>query len=205
MKKFLDETIRTYNRIAVRYSAAHFHSSFWMRELLEFRKKIGGTEVLEIGCGAGRDASVFVQWGYRYIGIDASQGMLRVARGRVPRGKFKLMSFYELKLPRHSFDGFWAAATLLHIPKYRVRKVLRSLRRLLRPGGIGFISVKKRTGIDHGWITEDKGVKRYFSFYAPHELESLLTRAGYEVIGFHKKIEQDSQRTCWLCYLVRAR
>lgn len=205
MKKLLDETIQTYDRIAARYSAAHFHSSFWMRELLAFHKNIGGGQVLEVGCGAGRDASVFVRWGYHYIGIDASRGMLRVARDRVPRGKFKLMSFYELFFPHHSFDGFWAAATLLHIPKHRVRKVLRSLRRLLRPGGIGFISVKERTKVDHGWIAEGKGVRRYFSFYTLHEFKNLLTETGYEIVGFHKKVEQDSRRTCWLCYLVRAR
>ena len=49
--------------------------------------------VIDIGCGAGRDAAVFVERGYDYIGVDLSEGMLKVAAERAPTGTFRQMDF----------------------------------------------------------------------------------------------------------------
>lgn len=205
MKTRPDRTIKTYDRIAPQFSAAHFQPDFWLPEFKMFQKRIRGKRVVDIGCGAGRDAVLFVKARFDYVGIDASRGMLAVARKRVPSGKFLLMNFYDLKFPPRSFDGFWAAASLLHIPKRRLGKVLRTLKNILKPNGVGFISVKEKLLMEEGFIREEKsgGIERYFAFYAQAEFADALRRNGLHVVKSYCRRENDPNRTNWLCYFVK--
>ena len=66
------------------------------------------------------------------------------------------MDFYKLNFPSGSFDGFWASASLLHIPKNKIHQVLSDIKNIIKPNGIGFISLKQKTHLGAGLITEDK-------------------------------------------------
>lgn len=110
------KTAETYDKIASGYSAGHF-AHFWIEEFAFYKSIIDGKKVIDLGCGAGRDAAVFVENGFDYTGIDASEGMLKVASERVPKGKFQKMDFSKTIFQNGEFDGFWAAASPLHILK----------------------------------------------------------------------------------------
>src|SRR3989339_412761 len=139
MKTDKEKTIDTYNKIAPKYSKGHF-VHFWTDEFEIYKSLIKGNKVLDLGCGAGRDAAVFVENGFDYTGIDASEGMLKVASERVPKGKFQKMDFSKTIFQDGEFDGFWAATSFLHIPKRDVARVLQEAKRIIKNGGAGFIS-----------------------------------------------------------------
>ncbi|OHA86338.1 MAG: hypothetical protein A3A90_00075 [Candidatus Zambryskibacteria bacterium RIFCSPLOWO2_01_FULL_35_19] len=204
MKTDKEKTIDTYNKIAPKYSKGHF-VHFWTDEFEIYKSLIKGNKVLDIGCGAGRDASVFVENGFDYTGIDASEGMLNVASERVPTGKFQVMDFYKLNFPDNTFDGFWAAASFLHVPKKDVRKVISEAKRIIRPHAIGFISIKEKTDKDEQLIEENKygGIARYFAFYNQEEFKKILKDNGLEVIKMTSRVEDDEIKTKWLCYFVK--
>lgn len=199
-----EETIKTYDKIAQDYSEGHFEH-FWVDEFDYFKDIIPGKKVVDIGCGAGRDAAVFVENDFDYTGIDASEGMLKVASDRVKDGKFIKMDFYNLKLLPESFDGFWAAASILHIPKEKTKGVLNSLKDILKPGGVGFISIKEKTGMDEGMIDQNRygGISRYFAFYTIEEFKKLLEDIGFEVLRTSVKVEDDEEETRWLNFFVK--
>jgi ubiquinone/menaquinone biosynthesis C-methylase UbiE len=197
-------TIDAYNKIAQNFSDTHPNSIYDV-EFEKFRSLIDGTKILEIGCGIGRDAEFFVKNGFNYIGIDASEEMLKIATKRMPSGVFKQMDFYKLEFPDDAFDGFWAAASFLHVPKKDVGKLITEAKRVIRPGGIGFISVKERKGIDEGLIKQNLlgGIKRYFAFYTEWEFKTKLIKNGLEVLEVTKVIENDERKTLWFCYFVK--
>ncbi len=197
-------TTETYDKIASGYSAGHF-AHFWIEEFDFYKSIIHGKKVIDLGCGAGRDATVFVENGFDYTGIDASEGMLKVARGRVPKGRFQTMDFSKTIFHDGEFDGFWAAASFLHIPKKDVPEVLQEAKRITKNGGVGFISVKERNGMDEGMIDENKygGISRYFSFYTQDEFKNLLEQNGFSVVKMSTHIEDDERKTNWLCYFVK--
>ncbi|MEK7200682.1 MAG: methyltransferase domain-containing protein [Patescibacteria group bacterium] len=199
-----EKTIDTYNKIAPKYSKGHF-AHFWIDEFEIYKNLIDGNKVLDIGCGAGRDASVFINNNFDYTGIDASEGMLKVASERVPKGIFKQMDFYSLDFLDGTFDGFWATASFLHIPKEDVGKVINETKRVVKSGGVGFISIKEKTDKDEGLIEEDKygGIARYFAFYNQEEFKKILEDNGLEVIRVTSRIEDDEIKTKWLCYFVK--
>lgn len=198
------KTIDTYDKIARHYSDSHF-DHFWTREFEYFKSICPGKRVIDVGCGAGRDASVFVDNGFDYVGIDASQGMLDVATERVKEAHFLLMSFYELDFPPASFDGFWAAASLLHVPKLRIGEVLENIHNIIKSGGVGFISIKEKREQDEGFIEEDKygGISRYFAFYTNNEFVKLLEQSRFEIVKLDSRTEDDERKTRWLEFFVR--
>ena len=199
-----ERTIETYNKIAQGYSDTHFYH-FWVDEFNYFKEIVPGKKVVDIGCGAGRDAVVFVDNDFDYTGIDASEGMLKVASDRVRGGKFTKMDFYDLTFPENDFDGFWAASSILHIPKNKVEGVLRHLKEILKPGGVGFKSIKEKNEMDEGMIEEGKygGISRYFAFYTTAELNKLLEEVGFKLLKTYTKIEEDERKTKWLCSFIR--
>ncbi|MEK7636799.1 MAG: class I SAM-dependent methyltransferase [Patescibacteria group bacterium] len=105
MDRHTKTTIDTYNAIAKRYAAANNTSSFWKKEFSLFTRCLRGRTVLEIGCGGGRDAALFLKKKYRYLGIDASRGLLKVAKQKNPGGTFRQMDLFRMTSPTGSFDG----------------------------------------------------------------------------------------------------
>ena len=202
---FKEQTKKTYDHIAADYNKANF-KAFWVDEFEKYKSLVPGKKILDIGSGAGRDAAVFIEAGFDYTGVDASQAMLDVAKERAPKGTYKQMDFYHLEFSDNSFDGFWAAASFLHVPKVDLPKLLVEAKRILKTGGIGFISVKETDGMEEGMIEQkrfDTTIARYFAFYENDEFKKYLADAGFEIIGDAKYHEDDERHTVWLGFFVK--
>lgn len=72
------------------------------RELLRIfdRHAIRAGQIVDIGCGTGVLAEIFVAAGYRVLGIDISPSMLKLARRRAPTATFRKGSLLDVPLPR---------------------------------------------------------------------------------------------------------
>ena len=65
------------------------------------RRRTGFTPlVVEVGCGSGVLARALVDKGYRVLGIDVSPHMIRLARARAPRARFRIASLVDAAIPR---------------------------------------------------------------------------------------------------------
>ena len=149
-------------------------------------------KVLEIGSGAGKDAQALIQMGYEYTGTDASKGLIDLAQQRNPGAKFENKSVFDLDYPDNTFDGFWTAATLLHIPKSRIDEALGTIRRVVKPGGVGFISLKQGEG-----EKEDPNTGRWFSYYSRDEFADILEGNSFRVENFEVRA---GQKDTWLVF-----
>lgn len=99
-----------------------------------------GGRILDIGCGAGREALGLARAGYQVVGVDLSPAMVDAARDAAMRAglaiDFRVQSLTELDEPPGTYDGAYIAAALHHVPG-RTRRVgaLRRVRRALVPAG----------------------------------------------------------------------
>jgi SAM-dependent methyltransferase len=96
-------------------------------------------QVLEIGCGHGRDAKEIMTRTPYYTGIDISGKMIDKAKNRVPEGNFEVAdaTSYDFK---GQYDIVFAFAPFRHLKLDEVTTVIKKVYDVLRPGGIFYIS-----------------------------------------------------------------
>lgn len=203
MAKLTDDEITTrnsYNKTAKNWSSNHWTENFWRENLGIFHKFLPSGKLLEIGCGAGRDAQDLINLGYDYLGTDISVGLLAEARKNNPDGVFKKVSLYNLDF-KEPFDGFWCAAVLIHVPKDRISEALLSINRNMKTGATGFITVKEGEGERLEQREELGNAKFLFAHWQNIEFKNTLEKNGYKVLN--EGYMPMSKRTKWLTYHVQ--
>jgi len=129
--------------------------------------------ILDFGCGPGRDMATLRRLGHRPVGLDGSERFVRMAREHSGCEVWH-QDFLAMRLPAGRFDGVFANASLFHVPRAELPRVLRELRDALKPRGVLFSS-NPRGRDEEGWISGRYGVW--------HELDSwrrYVTAAGFE-------------------------
>jgi ubiquinone/menaquinone biosynthesis C-methylase UbiE len=101
-----------------------------IREILD---QLPPGTALDAACGTGRHAEYLAGLGHQVIGVDASPGMLAVARAKIPGGEFLAGDLHQLPVPDRHVDLVVCALALAHICD--LCPVLAEFVRVLRPGG----------------------------------------------------------------------
>lgn len=201
MKKLTVEeeiTKQTYQKIASRWAKSHSNPKFWYKEMEAFRRTLPKGKILDVGAGSGRDAKGLIELGYDYIGIDISDALLKEARKTNPGVDFREASLYDLEFSE-LFDGFWCAAVLLHIPRDRMKDALRSIKKCLKPGAVGFIAIKEGKG--ERMLDRSEDDQRYFAYWDNDEFKNLLKKCEFTICVEGKKHTKDEPD--WLTYIVK--
>jgi SAM-dependent methyltransferase len=134
-----------------------------------------GGQILDAGCGVGRDARAFAERGYKVMAFDASAEMVRLARERVGSlADIRHMRFEDVPW-RGEFDGVWACASLLHVPPAAFPGVASRLADALRPSGAWYMSFKLGRG-------ERVAGGRLFVDHTAESLRTVLTGAPVELV-----------------------
>lgn len=178
-------TLNSYDIHALEYATnvEHLHHK---EEIQRFLQEIPSQKanVIDIGCGSGRDVKIFSDLGADAIGIDFSSKMIEIARETAPSSSFYVMDIESLSFRRETFDGAWANCSLLHISKQNMPATLKKIYDILKPRGIFYVSVKQ-DDIDELFSPDARyeGAEKYWSFYKKDELIHLLNNAGFDIIN----------------------
>jgi SAM-dependent methyltransferase len=92
-----------------------------------------GTRLLDVGCGTGELCAQAAERGAAVSGIDAAEGMLAIARRRVPDGDLRVGPMEMLPWPDGAFDVVTAFNALQFAADFGV--ALRESARVTRVGG----------------------------------------------------------------------
>jgi SAM-dependent methyltransferase len=129
-----------------------------------------GAAILELGCGAGADSVEMLARGYDVCPTDGSPEMASEASRRLGRPVETLL-FHDLD-EVEAYDGVWANACLLHVPRPELAQVLARIWRALKPAGHFYASFK--AGESDG---RDK-LNRYYNYPSPDWLRANYADAG---------------------------
>jgi len=128
--------------------------------------------ILDFGCGPGRDLSAFRALGHDPIGLEGSSPLAAMAREHSGCEVWE-QDFVALNLPSRRFHGIFANASLFHVPRQELPRVLRELHAALKPDGVLFSS-NPRGNNEAGWNGE-----RYGAFYSLETWRALLEAAAF--------------------------
>lgn len=139
--------------------------------------------VVEIGCGDGRDAAEIVTRAAWYEGFDPSEGLLDIARKKVPDASFVKADALSYTYPPN-LDVVFAFASLLHVNKDDLTHVCQKVAKALRQGGIFYISLKERSEYAEE-IKADQYGERMFYYYTADLVKELAGDAFQAVHEEH--------------------
>ena len=153
-------------------------------------------DILDFGCGPGRDLATFKSLGHKPVGLDGSSEFCQMAEDFSTCQTLN-QSFLSLDLNAYSFDGIFANASVFHIPSQELSGVLSTLHNSLRSGGILFTSNPR--GNSEGW----NGV-RYGHYMELETSQLYLERAGFEIIHHYYRPEGlPKEQQPWLALVSR--
>ena len=153
-------------------------------------------DILDLGCGPGRDLCTFKDLGHRPIGLDGSKRFCQMAH-QLSDCPVLHQQFLSLALKEGSFDGIFANASLFHIPSSELPRVLGQLHRALRPDGILFSSNPR--GNSEGW-----NGPRYGHYMELGPTEVFLKKAGFDIMHHYYRPEGlPREQQPWLAIVSR--
>ena len=109
----IDKTLKYYNENAQSFASGTVSVKFTEVQDKFLEKLNPDAYILDFGCGAGRDTKYFLSRGYQ-MELDEKE----------------------------KYDGIWACASILHLPKKQLREVLKNMYAALKSKGWIYTSFK---------------------------------------------------------------
>lgn len=144
-------------------------------------------EILDLGCGSGRDTKYFSGRGYEVTAIDASKEL--AIRASEFTGQKVLVQDMRTIEYEDKFVGIWACASLLHLTESDIATTIAKCLKALKSGGVLYASFKYGTenyskdGREFTCMTEEKFSKLLktipnYAFRTPNYFVSGDVREG---------------------------
>jgi SAM-dependent methyltransferase len=160
-----------------------------------FEKYLSGKKVriMEGGCGIGSWCEWFQERGHDAVGIEYNEEIVNKAKKFKPDVKVELGDVTDLQHPDNSFDAYISLGVVEHFEN-GPQQALKEAHRILKPGGLAFISVPYLTVlrrlISHPvrsvyfLLRKLKNQPNYFweYRYTKNELKRYLEEAGFEIV-----------------------
>jgi SAM-dependent methyltransferase len=198
LKALTASTLEHYNERALEFwQGTRGHDvSQNINALLEHIQGTAPFTILDFGCGPGRDLRAFTDLGHVVVGLEGSDEFALMAREQ----GFQVwkQNFLELELPDSRFDGVFANASLFHVPRQELSRVLLELKATLKPGGVLFSSNP------HGDNSEGWSNGRYGAYHDHDTWRSFMTDAGFlELTHYYRPAGLPRAHQNWLASVWR--
>ncbi len=156
-----------------------------------------GAAILDAGCGSGRDSRKFMIDGFDVRAFDGSEKMVAHCRkfmgDRVVQADF---SQYESDI---QFNGIWACASLLHVPRSELAPTINRLAGFLKNKGVFYMSFKEKE-------TDEEKDGRLFTNFTEAGFRAFARELdGLELLELFRTrdVRPDRQDETWINAIFR--
>ena len=161
----IDKKLKYYNENAQPFASGTVSVKFTEVQDKFLEKLNPDAYILDFGCGAGRDTKYFLSRGYQVDAVDGSEQLCRIA-SEYTGIKVRQKLFQELD-EKEKYDGIWACASILHLPKKQLREVLKNMYAALKSEGWIYTSFK------YGEFTGERN-GRYFTDFTTDTFKDFI-------------------------------
>ena len=167
IKRSMDMTIEYYENNAETFVDGTIDVEFTevQDRFLSYLPEAGS--ILDFGCGSGRDTKYFISQGFSVDAVDGSPKLCKKAKKNTGIN-IRQMMFSDLN-ENGKYNGIWACASILHLPKKELEDVFVKIIMALKPGGYIYSSFKY--GEFEGYRNE-----RYFTDFTTESLNEFLKK-----------------------------
>ena len=167
------DTVEAYNKNSKAFAERH------LKQVPERLYQLAGTffvkdsPTLDMGCGIGRDTEWLNNNGYKVIGADPSDGMIKIAKELHPNLQFDVQGLPLINYNENSFDNVFCCAVLMHIPRPDLVSSVINLLKITKPSGRLIISFRDGNEENDG---------RRFETYHLGQIAQLFESLGGKVL-----------------------
>ena len=187
----------------------------WEKVVVEKYFTNNGNNLLDIGCGTGREAMALAKLGYKVLGIDISEKEIEIAKEEAKKEKleieYKLCNGINLEFDKDYFDYviIWAQ-TLGNIYERKNRlKILAEAKRVLKNNGILCFSTHDYEFVKNTYKKFTKGNRFYpyinskcnWKLFTIEELIGEISKIEMNILfcGKAKELEKDIDTNVLVC------
>ncbi|WP_404326514.1 class I SAM-dependent methyltransferase [Aerophototrophica crusticola] len=154
-------------------------------------------DILDLGCGPGRDLKAFAAAGHRAVGLDGSPTLAAAARAYSGCPVWE-RDLADPGLPAEAFDGVFAQAVLFHVPTPGLPALLAAILATLRPGGVFYACDPTGSG-EEGWVED-----RHIALRRPQSWKRLARDSGLTLVEeWRRPLDAPRRQQTWLATLWR--
>lgn len=109
-----------------------YHSLYEKPAMYGLLPNLHSKSVLSLGCGSGEDCHYLASQGANeVVGIDISEGLVKIAKESYPECQFQVMDMEQLAFADNSFDFAYSSLAIHYIEDWH--QVFKEVYRVLRP------------------------------------------------------------------------
>ena len=137
------------------HRGGHDHPGEFTRWAVPFLRSANARNVVDLGCGAGRDLSFLLEEGFSVTGVDCSAVATELSAKAISRLDLRIrgrgcvinddLLDYLLRLGPESVDAVHAAATYQGLSDREVSRLFDQIHRVLVRGGLHLWSVRNKS------------------------------------------------------------
>jgi len=149
-----------------------------------YKKHFKNKKVLDAGCWTGTIEKEIShhKWNCEVVGIDQNKDALKTAKKSFPKFRFFRIELDRPKIAfvkkyKSTFDTVVFLDVIEHVPLNTEIKVLKFLRKLLKPGGVIILS----TMINHNFNFIDPAWFFGHRHYKTRSIRTMLKKAGFKI------------------------
>lgn len=209
------------------YAKLEFPGTYYLayRDLPNIiREHATGRNAIDFGCGTGRSTRFLQNIGFKTLGVDIAEDMLKQARARDPRGEYRLVDDGDLsQCEEHAYDLALSVFTFDNISTMEKKVTLfRALGNLLNREGRIVNLVSSPDIYTHEWasfttkdfpenrsaksgdtvkiIMTDVGDRRPVEdvVWSDEAYQEVFTQSGLEVVNTYKPLAKEDEPFEWI-------
>ena len=161
----MQKTLNYYNANAKTFTQNTRNVDFKSTQERFLKRLPCASNILDFGCGSGRDTKYFLSKGCSVTATDGSEELCKLA-SEYTGIPVRYMLFQDLE-EENAYDGIWACSSILHLPYKELISVLNKMANALKKNGIVYTSFKYGT-------FEGERNGRYFTDMTEESLQRLL-------------------------------
>jgi len=176
-----------YDRIGLGYNNTRKADDYLTSRLLHHLNPEKSKSYLDIGCGTGNYTIALHKKGFRLVGLDPSDRMLKVAKTQCNAIEWKKGTAEDTGFPDEYFDGVTASLTLHHWEDFK--RGFKELFRVMKSGARLVIFTSTPEQMKGYWLNHyfPKMMARSIAQMPGLDLvQNALNEAGLETVGTEK-------------------
>ncbi len=182
-----------FNKMAKLYEARYMNVDSYAESLNLFCNQLNreNASILELACGPGNLTKYLLDRNpkLKILGTDLAPNMIELAKTNCPAASFQIMDSRKLSFLTGTFDAIIVGFCLPYLAKEEVLELICSVKNLLSPGGIFYLSTMEDDYKNSKIQKSSSGDEVFVYYYDRQFLEGALQSEGFKIINMWAQLD----------------